>query len=758
MKIAGFLFCFPADSSLYLSDMNRKSILSLMAVLLLSFSPSLLAGPRHLDNIPVRQPDGSLIRICVHGDEYLRIVTTSDGVPVICGSDGWWYYARYDGEGVKHSTGIRVGQGPAAPADIPLDLLKRAAREGKREAGLLQEVLRPRFPDRKATRTEAGLKNTGTVRHGLVILAAFSDVPFQPENTRSSFNAMLNQSGYSTHGGTGCANDYFRAQFGSDVTFQFTVSGIVPLDHPREYYGKNINNARGKDIRPEEMIVEACRKADSQIDFSQFDDNGDGVVDNVFVFFAGKDESEGGGDDCLWSHAYYVASGSKHLDCTLDGVKIDRYACTSELGYRESRQDYMMAGIGTFCHEYTHTFGIPDYYDTDYAGSDGLYYHAGLWTYTALMDGGNRNNDSNTPPFYNGVSRFILSRADLVEIDHEGEYVLEPVSSSNRLLYLPTEKDGEFFLFECRSNDGWDRFIGGKGLLVYHIDGSDNEAGYSETYQMDMSADDRWQYNQINANPEHPCARVIPADGRRDKLRYGQEFIYQDQIAGLFYPAGSTSLSNTDLVSWGGVNAEYALTDIRLDGDNVRFTAVRTGTGSTPYVNGYQVEDIFQTGAVITWNADVPAATPSYIAYGKSGGSLREMEVLPAEPGKYTFTLEGLSPLTTYRVELYFKKDSVPGAKTSFTFSTPKQGSENRPFIYLKGLTRNPDDTFPAGTRFPLQVYNVLNADHVSWFWNGRPLSTESVYFTPTESGTLRATVFYKDGSIEHIVKTIHLK
>ena len=237
-------------------------------------------------------------------------------------------------------------------------------------------------------------------RHGIVILAQFKDLKFQ--FTRDNFVSMLTQNGYSYNGADGSAVDYFNDQF---------------------------------------------RLADAEIDFSLYDDDGDGEVDNVFVFFAGGDEAEYAGDDRIWSHAWYVRDGAK-INLTLDGKVINRYACTSELT-RLDFTNYDMAGIGTFCHEFSHTLGLMDYYDTDYEGSGGQ--AEALWTTTALMDAGNGNNFGNTPPNYNAIDRECVGTTLPETITEEGTYTLEPIQNSGKYYRIDTDTEDEYFLLECRT-------------------------------------------------------------------------------------------------------------------------------------------------------------------------------------------------------------------------------------------------------------------------------------------------------------------
>ena len=205
------------------------------------------------------------------------------------------------------------------------------------------------------------------------------------------------------------------------------------------------------------MAWEACKAADANIDFSLYDQDSDGEVDNVYIFYAGRDESEYTDEtDLIWAHQYFIVSGEETVSgvTKLDGVTIDRYACSSELAGRKT-----LTGIGTFCHEYGHTFGLPDFYDTDY-DDDGAW-AAGLWRSTSLMDGGNYNNDSATPPNFNCIERYLLGLATPKELCNDFSYTLEPIHYNNQCYMMKGRTPGEYFLFECRSNEGWDQYIGG---------------------------------------------------------------------------------------------------------------------------------------------------------------------------------------------------------------------------------------------------------------------------------------------------------
>jgi len=355
-------------------------IRTLLTILLIISGISAFGRPVKPGTHTITQPDGTTFQAKAIGDEFYRLKMTLDGHAVVKGEDGWWCYASFDSEGKRTSSGHKVGKdSPSIPGStIPYEKLREIARE-KRRAGSDEprEPLMRRILKNKGIQTKADGKAT---KHGLVILAQYADVPFTFK--KENFERMLTQEGYSYNGATGCAKEYFNAQFEGMVEFDFDVSEIVTLSRNRAFYGAN--DESGQDRRPAEMIAEACELADKDIDFSLYDDDGDGYVDNVFLFFAGGDEAEDiEMEDYIWSHAWYIYSGAG-IRLTLDGKMIDRYACTSELSIQEDGSDDI-AGIGTFCHEYSHTFDLPDFYDTDYDEAGG--WAAGLWLSTSLMDG-----------------------------------------------------------------------------------------------------------------------------------------------------------------------------------------------------------------------------------------------------------------------------------------------------------------------------------------------------------------------------------
>ncbi|MCM1198064.1 MAG: M6 family metalloprotease domain-containing protein, partial [Clostridium sp.] len=563
---------------------------------------------------------------------------------------------------------------------------------------------------------------------------------------KEDFNQLLNASGYK---GSGCAMDYFNDQFHGTVEFTFDVSDIVTLPGNRESYGGNDEGGDDKD--PAKMIYDACRLADSSIDFSRYDDDGDGYVDNVFVFFAGEDEADGADEDCIWSHAWYLTYGGYNLK--LDGVTIDRYACTSELArVYTANNSYTteLAGIGTFCHEYSHTLGLPDLYDTDYDENGEA---AGLWHWTALMDGGNMNNDGNTPPYYNCIDRELTGISE-PETIAPGEYTLEPININGRYLKIPTSNSKEYFLIECRGNDGWDKYIGysansGSGLLVYHIDRTNSRIWTS--------------YNSVNANASHQYADLIEADKRPDRIDTMSDFQYKRytfDVSGIFFPQGSNVLSSATHPSfrtWSGNELQYSLSDITLNGDGSVSFKVNADNDIIPQAQDI-VSETFPDAAIIQWESDYGINSTAYVTYSEKNSQERTVvEVAPYSGKSYSLTLEGLKPQTTYSVEICYRSESGKEGKTvTHTFMTQRIPSVSYPYIHIGGT-----GIYSAGSRIPLRVYNASEAASIGWELDGKTaMPSEDGYFYLEEQGThsLKATVNYDGGAKDIIIRQITVK
>ena len=399
----------------------RKILISLSAFLLSVSAWAVMATP---EPIEVIQADGSVITLKLVGDEFHHYYALQDGTPMRRFEDGMW---RVD-ESVKNES-------------VAVRAVRRAAA---------QKTVSSTYP------------LTGSPK-SLVILVNFADLKFKYE--LSDFERMLNESGYSENGGVGSARDYFIASSDSVFSPQFDCYGPVTVSKGYAYYGANSGGSNSQHAA--QMVIEACNLvADMGVDITQYDTNNDGRIDNIFVYFAGHNEAEHGGENTIWPHRSYITTGDR-----VQGKLLSDYACTSEL---RGASGNSMCGIGTFCHEFGHVLGLPDYYDTGYDQ-----YTVGTWD---IMCSGSYNGNGKTPPSYSAGERFQLNWLKPIQLKDAGPYLLEPLETSNKsYLVAATEHNlswgnaspNEYWLLENRQRVGWDEpatALPATGMLIWHID------------------------------------------------------------------------------------------------------------------------------------------------------------------------------------------------------------------------------------------------------------------------------------------------
>ena len=710
------------------------------AIILALLTHLAAAGPVAENHARYTQPDGTSFAVLIAGDEWLKIRTTEDGCAIARDERGWWCYGSYDAEGRLTPTEYRIGSpAPAAVISasrkIPYRHLaeRAAARRSVRSihsTNLLNNI-------RKQTAaTKSG--EAQVLQRGLALLVEFSDTKFT--YSKESFVRLLNEKGYK---GTGSAKDYFEDQFGNGWKFEFEVSDIITLSYPAEHYGRN--DADKQDIRPWDMVAEACRLADEKINFADFDQNNDGWVDNIYIFYAGLSEAEHTDQtDLIWPHQYYIFSGSPHIELELDGIKIDRYACSAEITDERS-----LTGIGPFCHEYAHTFGLMDLYDTDYDDAGG--WAAGTWRYTSLMDGGSYNNNSATPPNFNCIEREMLGLSDPMILEEGGSYTLGPIQNGE-FCRLNSDTEGEYYLFECRGNEGWDKYIGGKGMLVYHID-----RNFKTAYNGELK--NAWNYNMVNALLSHQCADLIEADRRSEKISAMSDL--KGDISGIFFPllnVNSLGVENAPALGfWNGNSSNLAVIGIREEGEKISFNVEdKSKVNKVPAVKDVEYT-AFPDAAIITFasgNIADKHAKP-VLKWRRNGSTEGYRTVAPQDcgNGRFACKIEGLmSGNVSYETLIWFENDGVPGSSCRLPFQTKRKPTVDWPYIYIS------DSQIRKEAGLPLHVVNASDAAEIVWSYDGTEFTPDADnYFRPASSGTLKVTLTWEDGSTDTIIKTLNV-
>jgi len=347
---------------------------------------------------------------------------------------------------------------------------------------------------------------------GLVILVQFKNVSFNSANNATAFNNMLNQVGYSYGGATGSAVDYFTAQSNGTYVPAFDVFGPVTLPQNRVYYGEEgtINGSKENDMYIADFVIDAVKAADAAgCDFSQYDSDGDGYVDIVYFFYAGKGQAAGGTSETIWPHNWELGSalyyGQTHGTSgysygnlpRLDGKRINNYVCSAEL-----KSDGSRSGIGTLCHEFSHVLGMPDYYDTKYGENSDNGVTPGDWS---IMDQGSYNNNEMTPPNYSIFDKYFMGWATpkflakdekknvTMTTGYDDAYQITGGSS-----LVDFTNTNTVYYIENRQKTGWDAYLPGHGMLVWKV-------RYSASV---------WENNAPNNTAGSPRYTIVPADGK----------------------------------------------------------------------------------------------------------------------------------------------------------------------------------------------------------------------------------------------------
>ena len=558
---------------------------------------SLMARPAYPGTIKLVQPDGSTLTVRIHGDEWGHWMTDAAGRVVAQDEDGFY----------------RVQEGVTAESVMAAAQVRRQARRSS---------------------VSGAAKASGHVavgqKHFLVILCQFKDKSFTTPNINAAVTAQLNNSGYSGNGATGSARDFYYDSSNGYFEPIFDVFGPVTLDNNMSYYGAN--DSYGDDVRPEEAVTEGCKKLDDEIDFKNYDLDKDGYVDMIFMIYAGYGEADGGGSNTIWPHQWELGGYT-----TLDGKKLDSYACSNELAGQGALQG-KLDGIGAVCHEFGHAMGLPDFYDVDYSTNGEC---GGMYDFST-MDAGSYNNESRTPPYFNTEERILLGWVSESEAYQEftgsGSVTIpayRPENGSTVAYRTPTDMDGEYFVYECRGSQGWDSALAGHGLMVYHVDKSSRNVkisnGYGTTNVSAYSLWNNWEeYNSINENGSHPCCYVIAAKSQ-GSLNYSGGGNY------MVFPGGGGVKSYT-AKSWNGVESEYPLSNIAYGNQASTFT-VTVPVPETPLdypVIANPGNGVYSAGSSFTFALEESSTRPSASVVWYFDGAQVESASKSLTAGKHT--------------------------------------------------------------------------------------------------------------------------
>lgn len=573
------------------------------------------AIPAYPGPIKVTQPDGTTLTIQLQGDEHGYMAYTDDGFPVVQNAQtGAYEYARLTPQGLVGSGIVatpaesRTAQVEAYLRHVDIPAIERRAAQLRAEhRDASNPYLVNDFPTRGTQRT-------------LVILVEFSDTKFTSvDDPYAYYQNMLNQDGFThVNGANGSARDYYHACSNGQFDPQFDVVGPVQLLHPQSYYGGD--SQQMLDTLAYQMVIDACMMLDDEIDFSQYDLNGDGMVDNIYFFYAGFGQADSGQSYAIWPHAGKINEDWHQEMPQLDGVYINRYAASNEIRYGTGPL-FKPVGIGTFVHEFAHVLGLVDHYDTGYGGG----FHPDIWD---VMAAGSYNDNQNTPPAFSAFERAELGWLEYTDITPATPGLLNvhelQASNSALRLVVPDTEGREFFIFENRQQRGWDRTLPGHGMLVWHID-------------RDLEL---WHTNKANADAAHQRIDIVEADRVQTNNSYG----------GDSFP-GTSRVTTFDFMNWAHENI-FSFDLVEETDTTVNFLLARTEyKPSQPQI---VVEQVLGTSLTFTWGA-VHAAREYLVTVEQIEDGMPAVvdgfdhkAYIQSEVVQVT----GLSPMTQYRITI----------------------------------------------------------------------------------------------------------
>ena len=514
--------------------MNKKIILSCCMAL---NALATWAGKANPAPFLITQSDGTQLTVYQHGDEHASWSTTTDGVLLTTvGKD--FYIANIDANGrLKASNQLAHNEDKRTAAEKKL-IKKQQARHDLFFSTLSRQLQHEAKTRAIGTRTPAYFPHTGSPKV-LVILAQFSDVSFSLPDPKKSFNDYFNFDSSSSlmpdyanneKRNHGSVKQYFKDMSNGQFTPQFDIVGPITVPNTSMYYGKDGAGENNHDLKIAEFITDACNAVAAQgsINFADYDSNDDGFVDLVYVLFAGYGQNaapETYKDDLIWPKSWTLP-----IPLEIGGKKIMRYGVSNELNYfpgypLKSGPSKRINGIGLFCHEFSHTMGLPDFYPYNKkAQKDNQAME--IWD---LMDGGEYTDNGYTPTPYTPWEKEQMGWKTLSTITETPSKV---TLQADEALKIPTSYAKEYLILHNIQNKGWASKLPGHGMLVYRVN-----------YELDnVNSNDH-----VNDVLGTPGMTIVPAD-RELISSYSAKTkekrkAYMESYAGDPYP-GSRNVQN----------------------------------------------------------------------------------------------------------------------------------------------------------------------------------------------------------------------
>jgi M6 family metalloprotease-like protein len=524
---------------------------------------------------------------------------------------------------------------------------------------------------------------------------------------------------------TGSLKDFIsEVTYGNVTLVTMDMPGALGWLRAPQTYAYYVNAQNGFGTYPhnaQKMVEDAVTLADPLVDFSNYDNDGDGYVDALFVVHSGPGAEYTGSNNDIWSHAW-----GTHAPMAVDGDTVWVYSTEPE--YWVTHGDMT---CGVFAHEMGHAaFGLPDLYDTDY-GSQGI----GRWS---LMASGSWNgtlgNSPAHPDVWSKIQMGVLTPTDVLASSLGASLPAVEISPTAYRIYPDGVFGQQYVLVENRQYSGYDVGLPGHGLVIYHIDDAVT------------SNDNQWYPGHAGG---HYHVAVEQADGL-----WEMEHNLGRGNAGDSYPGGTNNRTYDDMSTpnsrdYAGVSTGIAVRNISACADTMTadlygslprsFTLSVPDGGQTWYVG--DADTVRWTSNAITGNVaiDVNRSYPT--------GTWSSVTTSAVNNGRYRWVVPA-GASTSARIRIRSLNFPAIGdtsaadltlAQRTITLTAPTAGA-----IWLVGdshditwtsqnLTENVkieiNRTYPTGTWSTL-VASTPNAGSYAWTVSGSASTTARIRIT----------------------------
>ena len=584
----------------------KKAKLLILLALLLIMMPFLHAVPAIPHPVTFTQPNGDTLTAMIKGDERINWYESMDGYTLLFNQAGYLSYAQLDANGNLQPSDMIATN--IEERNIVTRSFLNNIEKGLFYSDVQQQLMLKvwEIEDNMPPKSERVIGHYKT-------LCAFVQFPEKAMvRTMDEFDGLLNQLGY-TGNGTGSVRDYFKESSYNQFDLTITLCGVYTAPNSEAYYAGSGGTSSNCRVLATWLAQQVAAEPD--IDFRDYDSDNDGYVDGFHFIFAGRGQEAGGGNYTIWSHKWNTSS-----TVIQNGKRIDVYSCSPELLYSD------ITTIGVICHEMTHAFGAPDFYDTN-GSTGGSYTGTGSWD---LMAGGSWNGSpgGNRPPHHNMFTKVQFGWVTPMILNSAATIINMPNSAENPVAYrINTMTNNEYFLLENRQQLKFDTSIPGSGLIIYRVHSGVNSAG-----------------NCINCT--HPqrmypvCASSTVAIPTSGSANYGNI-----NSAGCPFPGSSNQTSFTDdstpsMKSWANANTNKPITDISQTNRLISFDFMGGGpvityfTITFPDITGVTINAV---NPIVTYGENYSFSIDLDPGYSQSDLIVKanDLEILP-ESGVYT--------------------------------------------------------------------------------------------------------------------------